>query len=247
MSEATKLYRIFLSGKGRKYEGRIFVRLTSYMISCHKMLQKANAEFMGSYMLPEGQETTLLKKLDDLSIKDQARSLRDRIPVIASDAVHLKIGALFDFGGDIGRKKITGISQPFTPGEISPHDARLITGQEVVYVYNANAPKSSKPVSQWTRAQKAIEAAIIERDKTRIPVERDSVCVGQDIGKGKQQVEITSLGTHWKLKDMDVDRLKQRFGIEFEMGTWVQFAYFDAPVSEHEPEKQENSQAEFAL
>ena len=120
------------------------------------------------YQLSKGHENALIAKLDVITPGEQVQSMKDRIPVAISNKeaknisfnmdiftngkqadsiartnatdTGLAIGKIFDFGGAIGKKPITGIGPDFVIQEKTIHDDRIIPGQGMAYIYNANAP-----------------------------------------------------------------------------------------------------------
>lgn len=237
-----KLYSTFAGKTGGAFEGRTFARISGYMATSREVLVAAGAEMKGptSYLLPAGQEDEIIAKLDETTVADKAQALADRTPVKAADAAALKIGDEFDFGGAAGKAPIVGIGAAFTPKKDSVHDERLTSGDETVYVYNANAPKSAMPKPELTDEEKAARDAqrlknLEGRDKTRLPVLEGTA--GETVSVGGQDVAVTGLGRAWELEDQGaVDALVKRFPeTEFKVGDKVQFAKFAAPEPVEEP------------
>ena len=118
--------------------------------------------------LPKGHEKALIAKLDEITPGEHVQSMQDRIPIAISDEeaknisfnmdiftngerahpisrtnatdTNLGIGKSFDFGGALGEMPITGIGPDFIIQEKTIHDDRIVPGQRMVYIYNANAP-----------------------------------------------------------------------------------------------------------
>ncbi|MEP3665105.1 MAG: hypothetical protein ABJN42_00045 [Roseibium sp.] len=139
--------RTYKGKAGGKYDGRTFAALAGYHRTARTVLTEAGARFIGAYLLPEGTEAeteALLEKMHAAGIEDHKAVLRDRLPVEAEKAEKIKVGSTFDFGGDVGKAKVTGIGASFTPEKASDSDPRLeaLIDKEVVYVYNANEPKA---------------------------------------------------------------------------------------------------------
>ena len=231
----------FVSWKGKEdddFAGRTFVKLQGHMPASRAALNEAGAIFKGSeYLLPEDKEQDLLTNLESLQAQDQVSELKDRVPVDFETVKKLRIGDIFDFGGEVGNAAITGIGTAFTP-KPGDENERLQVDREVAYVYNANAPKSAIPKPKLTEEEMA---AIAEKraakldlaDKTRVPVLTGSVTMGDTISVNGNDVTVTGLGKNWDLDQTALDRLKARFpNAKFEVGASVQFAGFDAPEME---------------
>jgi hypothetical protein len=243
MSE-NKFFSTFNGKDDGDFAGRTFARIAGYATTSREALKEAGAEAKGpnSYLLPAGQEDALIAKLAETTAADHAQAMKDRTPVKAADAAKLKIGDEYDFGGDVGKAPIVGIGNAFTPKKASDHDDRLTVGEETVYVYSANAPKSAMPKVEKTEAEKAAEAdaraaAVAERDQTRTPVVEGSVAEGGKVSIDGNDVEVTKLGKAWELKDdAAVEALKARFpDAEVKVGDKIQFANFEAPEPAEEP------------
>ena len=238
-----KLVETYKGKAGGAFDGRTFARIAGYQLSALAIALEAKAERKGpgSFLLPAGGEEDLVAKIEAAAAADKVRAANDRLPVTAEAAAKLKIGDKFDFGGTVGKAKIEGISNAFTPKGASVHDERLgeFAGKETVYVYNANAPKSSQPKVELTAEQKAEAAAaraeaMRTRDQTRFPVVTGSAAVDGEIEVGGETVKVTGLGTAWKLEDKAaVDALTSRFpDAAVKVGDEVQYAAFAAPEVE---------------
>lgn len=242
-----------IAGKaGGAFEGRTFVQSVVFRAESAAVLKEVGAEQKGpgSFLLPQGSEADTAKLVERLTATakaDHAQLLKDRAPVAADKAP--AIGDEFDFGGSVGKATVAGVGQAFT-AKASGVDERLAAfdGQETVYVYNANAPKSAQPKPELSDEEKAARAAaraeaaavqVAERDKTRVIVKAGSVEEGGKVTVGGVERDVTGLGKAFEIKDKaHAAELMTRFedAPRLKAGDTVQYAQFD-PEPENELHK----------
>ena len=241
----TRPYQTFKGEMTSRYPGRIFIRITGYKPACTTALREAGARKFkdNSFLLPETGTDQLMSRLDTLFVQDQTSALRDRTPVAVNVANTLKVGDIFDFGGEVGKAEIITMGKSFTPKKTGA-DRRVIVGQEMVYVYNVdvNVP-DVKP--KMTEEQKTAQS---EADKTRLPVRLDSVTEGETISVNGNQVTITSLGRAWEIVNQEaMDKVAARFPNEasgFNIGDTIHLAKFESPAAETKVEAEPETSVE---
>ncbi|MCY4304719.1 MAG: hypothetical protein OXC62_08105 [Aestuariivita sp.] len=133
-----------LTAKSSDFQGRTFARIPGYMRGTRKILLEEGAEYKGQmYLLPEGKEAGIIEKMDASTLAENQQAMKDRLPVSAAQLEGVKVGDMFDFGGEIGLAQIVRIGGTFTAEKPPAQDVRIVPGDEMRYVYNANAPKSA--------------------------------------------------------------------------------------------------------
>lgn len=235
MTTKTSLIRVFEGKAGGAFEGRTFVQASGYQRGVREELKALGAEFKGSaHLLPVADKAATdatIAKLEGLAEADKVAAKRDRTPVLATEAAKLKVGDEFDFGGDVGKAKITGIGASYTVKGNTDHDERLadFSGKEVAFVYNANEPKQRVELTEEEKAAKkeaaqakgretraAKEAAMTDEEKAEraaaaaaAAAERDKTRVLVMAGSVKEGDEVSAGGaTH------SVSKLGQEFDVD---------------------------------
>lgn len=255
---------------GGKHEGRTIFSLLPHQARTRELLKELGAQYIphperrGLFSLGRDVAEREAARIDAAAGVDFDQHCRDRKLVPYGVAATLEIGDMFDFGGDVGVRKITRKSAPFIPAMASVHDpdvARHI-GERMVYLHNneptadtaAKAARKQKsgagkrdaegPDAEARRheAEEQRRQAVLLRDRCRIPVVEGELSVGDVVTIAGVERTIASLGRSWTLDKDGAAALRERFpGVaRIRAGNTVQFASWD-PEQEARPSAAEDA------